>query len=88
MSAHADQVTPVPNDIFAILDARTSALMVKECAELLGINERTLYRQAKLGKFPAFTVCGSMRVNPATLVDHLKSTSNVSDAPHRSAAIA
>jgi len=72
---------PAQNDILAILDARTTAMTIPECAALLNIDHTTLYRQAKIGKFPVFTVCNSLRVNPAELAASLRATSNISTAP-------
>ena len=38
-----------------------TALTVKQVAELLSVNERTVYRMAKSGELPAFKVSGSWR---------------------------
>ncbi len=37
------------------------ALTVKQVAELLSVNERTVYRMAQAGKIPAFKVSGAWR---------------------------
>ena len=37
------------------------ALTVKQVAELLSVNERTVYRLAQAGKMPAFKVSGTWR---------------------------
>lgn len=38
-----------------------SALTVKQVADLLAVNERTVYRMANSGELPAFRVAGSWR---------------------------
>ncbi len=37
------------------------ALTVKQVADLLAVNERTVYRMAQAGKIPAFKVSGTWR---------------------------
>lgn len=39
----------------------SAALTVKDVADLLSVNERTVYRMAKSGDLPAFKVSGSWR---------------------------
>lgn len=39
----------------------SSALTVKQVADLLTVNERTVYRMANNGELPAFRVAGSWR---------------------------
>ena len=39
----------------------SSALTVKEVAELLAVNERTVYRLANTGQLPGFKVGGTWR---------------------------
>ena len=63
-------------DILKILDERTTAMTIQECAELLKADETTLYRHSKNGKFPTFTVFGMIRVNPAELAAEIRSGSN------------
>jgi excisionase family DNA binding protein len=65
-------VTRPVNDIIAVLEARITALTIAECAELLNVGTQTLYDHTKAHKFPAYEVCGSLRVNPAELVAYLK----------------
>ena len=69
------------NDILAILDARTTAMTIAECADLLTIDPGTLYRHSKSGKFPTLQVVGMLRVNPAALASHLRASSNTSTQP-------
>ena len=63
-------------DILKILDERTAAMTIRQCADLLETDETTLYRQSKTGKFPIFTLFGSIRVNPAELASRIRSDSN------------
>lgn len=39
----------------------TTALTVKQVAERLNVNDRTVYRLAQAGKLPGFKVAGSWR---------------------------
>ncbi len=39
----------------------SSALTVKQVAELLAVNDRTVYRMANAGELPGFKVAGSWR---------------------------
>ena len=66
-----DTCTGPSNDILAILDARTTAMTIAECADLLHADPGTLYRHSKSGKFPTFQVIGMVRVNPAELAAHI-----------------
>ena len=63
-------------DILKFLDERTTALTIKECAELLETDETTLYRHSKTGKFHTFSFAGMIRVNPAELAAQIRSGSN------------
>ena len=63
-------------DILQILDERTTAMTIKERAELLDADETTLYRHSKTGTFPAFTLAGMIRVNPGELAAQIRSGSN------------
>jgi len=63
-------------DILTMLDERTTAMTIKECAELLETDETTLYRHSKTGKFRTFTFAGMIRVNPAELAAQIRSGSN------------
>ena len=69
------------NDILAILDERATAMSIGECAELLTLDKTTLYRQAREGRFPVFSICGVIRVNPAELASYIRAGSNISTQP-------
>ena len=45
----------------------STALTVKQVAELLNVNERTVYRMANRGDLPGFKVAGSWRFKSSDL---------------------
>ncbi len=45
----------------------STALTVKQVAELLNVNERTVYRMANRNDLPGFKVAGSWRFKPSDL---------------------
>lgn len=47
--------------------AASGALTVRQVAERLKVNERTVYRLAQVGELPAFKVAGTWRVLGADL---------------------
>ena len=49
------------------MDAVSGALTVRQVAERLNVNERTVYRMAQTADIPAFKVAGTWRVLPADL---------------------
>ena len=51
-------------------------LTVKEVAEYLKVNERTVYRMATAGKIPAFKVGGSCRFELVELEQWIKKQHN------------
>jgi len=51
-------------------------LTVKEVAEYLKVNERTVYRMATASKLPAFKVGGSWRFKQAEIERWIKEQSN------------
>jgi excisionase family DNA binding protein len=51
-------------------------LTVKEVAEYLKVNERTVYRMATAGKIPAFKVGGSWRFELVELEQWIKKQHN------------
>ncbi len=63
-------------DILKILDERTTAMTIEECADLLKADKTTPYRHLKTGKFRTFTFAGMIRVNPADLAAQIRSGSN------------
>ncbi len=51
-------------------------MTVKEVADYLKVNERTVYRMAAAGKIPAFKVGGSWRFKQAAIEEWIKEQSN------------
>lgn len=51
-------------------------LTIKEVAEYLKVNERTVYRLATSGEMPAFKVGGSWRIKEEELINWITQQSN------------
>lgn len=51
-------------------------MTVKEVADYLKVNERTVYRMAAVGKIPAFKVGGSWRFKQVELEKWIETQSN------------
>jgi hypothetical protein len=75
LSGHARAGT-IASDILKILDERTTAMTIQECAQLLDTDETTLARHSKTGKYPTFTIVGMIRVSPAELAAQIRGGSN------------
>ena len=54
-------------------------LTIKEVADYLKVNERTVYRMATAKKIPAFKVGGSWRITQAELEKWIKEQHNNAD---------
>lgn len=50
-----------------LIAVSSGALTVRQVAERLNVNERTVYRMAQAGEIPAFKVAGTWRVIGADL---------------------
>ena len=55
-------------------------LTVKQVAEYLQVNERTVYRMASANKLPAFKVGGSWRFRQSELEQWIKDNHNNADS--------
>lgn len=64
------------------LEARTVAMKVSELCELLGVDDKHVYRMAARGTLPSFRVGGSVRFDPQEIANwlRLKYTANVAPA--------
>lgn len=51
------------------MNKQPPAMTVREVAQLLSVNEKTVYRLAQRGELPAFKVAGAWRFQPAD-IDH------------------
>lgn len=56
-------------------------MTVKEVAEFLKVNERTIYRMATSGKIPAFKVGASWRFRSSEITDWIEAESNSAQRP-------
>jgi excisionase family DNA binding protein len=50
----------------------TRYMTIGEAADILGHHEQTLYKAARLGRFPVIRTFSSIRVDPASLVAWLQ----------------
>ena len=80
---HSGVETMKTLDILEVLDQKTSAMTIGECAELLKVSRQSLYNHAQTGTFPTFQVAGTIRVNPAALREYLLGTTPASWHPER-----
>ena len=55
------------------LESRTGAMKVAELCELLGVDDKHVYRMAARGKLPSFHVGGSVRFDPQEVANWLRS---------------
>lgn len=54
------------------LESRTGAMKVSELCELLGVDDKHVYRMAARGKLPSFHVGGSVRFDPQEVANWLR----------------
>ena len=54
------------------LESRTGALKVSELCELLGVDDKHIYRMAARGALPSFHVGGAVRFDPQELAKWLR----------------
>jgi excisionase family DNA binding protein len=54
------------------LEARTGAMKVSELCELLGVDDKHVYRMAARGKLPSFHIGGSVRFDPQEVANWLR----------------
>ena len=54
------------------LETRTGAMKVAELCELLGVDDKHVYRMAARGKLPCFHVGGSVRFDPQEVANWLR----------------
>lgn len=59
-------------DLLEVLEKKQTALRVGDLAELLNVNERSVYRWAAKHKIPSFKIGGTVRFNPATVAEWLR----------------
>ena len=54
------------------LEARTGAMKVAELCELLGVDDKHIYRMAARGSLPCFHVGGAVRFDPQEVAKWLR----------------
>jgi excisionase family DNA binding protein len=55
------------------LEARSGAMKVAELCELLGVDDKHIYRMAARGSLPSFRVGGAVRFDPQEVAKWLRS---------------
>ena len=55
------------------LEARSGAMRVSELCELLGVDDKHIYRMAARGTLPSFRVGGAVRFDPQEVAKWLRS---------------
>ena len=55
------------------LETRTGAMKVSELSELLGVDDKHVYRMAARGRLPSFHVGGAVRFDPHEVANWLRS---------------
>jgi len=54
------------------LEARSGAMKVAELCELLGVDDKHIYRMAARGQLPSFRVGGAVRFDPHEVANWLR----------------
>ncbi len=61
-------------------ESRHSAMKVAELSEILGVDDKHIYRMAAQGRLPSFRVGASLRFDPQEVAKWLRSKYRVDDA--------
>jgi excisionase family DNA binding protein len=51
-------------EVASVVEASTPAMTVRDVAQYLNVNEKTVYRLAQCGELPGFKVAGAWRFRP------------------------
>lgn len=62
------------------LEARSGAMKVAELCELLGVDDKHIYRMAARGSLPSFHVGGAVRFDPQEVAKWLRVRYGLDDA--------
>jgi excisionase family DNA binding protein len=65
------------------LETRTGAMKVSELCELLGVDDKHVYRMAARGKLPSFHVGGAVRFDPQEVANWLRLKYGEAGSPQR-----
>jgi excisionase family DNA binding protein len=62
------------------LEARSGAIKVAELCEILGVDDKHIYRMAARGSLPSFRVGGAVRFDPQEVANWLRTKYGVDPA--------
>jgi len=62
----------VSHNLIQELEARHGAMKVSELTELLGVDDKHIYRMAARGQLPSFRVGGAVRFDPQEVANWLR----------------
>lgn len=65
------------------LEARNGAMKVSELSELLGVDDKHVYRMAARGRLPSFHVGGAVRFDPQEVANWLRSKYGTEAGVHK-----
>jgi excisionase family DNA binding protein len=65
------------------LESRSGAMKVAELCELLGVDDKHIYRMAARGSLPSFHVGGAVRFDPQEVARWLRLKYGTDDAAHK-----
>jgi excisionase family DNA binding protein len=65
------------------LEARNGAMKVSELSELLGVDDKHVYRMAARGRLPSFRVGGAVRFDPQEVANWLRSKYGTEGGVHK-----
>ena len=66
------------------LESRNGAMKVSELCELLGVDDKHIYRMAARGSLPSFRVGGSVRFDPQEIANWLRAKYASTEVPYPS----
>lgn len=65
------------------LESRNGAMKVSELCELLGVDDKHIYRMAARGSLPRFRVGGSVRFDPQEVANWLRAKYASTEVPSK-----
>jgi excisionase family DNA binding protein len=65
------------------LESRNGAMKVSELCELLGVDDKHIYRMAARGSLPRFRVGGSVRFDPQEIANWLRAKYASTEVPSK-----
>ena len=65
------------------LESRNGAMKVSELCELLGVDDKHIYRMAARGTLPSFRVGGSVRFDPQEVANWLRAKYASTEVPSK-----